>query len=191
MDGHRDTRMELKRVAVIGTSSSGKTVFAGRLARRLGVPHVELDELSWLPGWEMRPMQEFRDLVEQAASGERWVIDGNYGRVRDLIWGRATHVIWLNYSFPVVFYRAVRRTFLRVITHEELFGGNRETLRQAIFDRDAIPWWVIRTYGRRRREYPRLFSQPSYQHLRIIELRSPSRTDAWLRSISTGSEESA
>ena len=136
-------------------------------------------------------MQEFRDLVGQAASGERWVIDGNYGRVRDLIWGRATHVIWLNYSFPVVFYRAVRRTFLRVITHEELFGGNRETLRQAIFDRDAIPWWVIRTYGRRRREYPRLFSQPSYQHLRIIELRSPSRTDAWLRSISTGSEESA
>ena len=180
----------LHRVAVIGTSSSGKTVFAGRLAQLLGVPHIEMDELNWLPGWEMRPLDEFRDLVAQAASGEKWVIDGNYGKVRDLIWGRATHLVWLNYSFPVVFFRALRRTFLRVITREELYSGNRETLWQAIFDREAIPWWVIRTYGRRRREYPRLFAQQSYGQLEMIELRSPREADSWLEGLAGDTLES-
>ena len=43
-------------------------------------------------------------------TADRWVIDGNYGKVRDVIWPRTTAVIWLlNYSFPVVFSRALGR----------------------------------------------------------------------------------
>lgn len=27
-----------------------------------------------------------------------WVADGNYSTVRDVLWSRATHVVWLNYG---------------------------------------------------------------------------------------------
>ena len=59
------------RVVVIGIGGSGKTTFAGRLAVQLGVPHVELDSLYWLPGWTIRDHEDFREAVEQAAAPEQ------------------------------------------------------------------------------------------------------------------------
>ncbi len=89
----------MKRVVVIGTSCSGKTTFASQLADELAIAHTELDVLHWLPDWQMRPIEEFRLLVAEVAAQDLWVIDGNYSKVRDIIWPRATHLVWLNYPF--------------------------------------------------------------------------------------------
>lgn len=40
-------REDFDRVAIVGTSCSGKSTLARELSRRLGTPHVELDELFW------------------------------------------------------------------------------------------------------------------------------------------------
>ncbi len=173
----------MDRIVVIGTSCSGKTTLAHRLGQILGITHIELDQLHWLPDWQMRPLPEFRALVEDAVSGHQWVLDGNYSKVRSVVWPRATHIIWLNYSFPVVFGRALRRTLHRVIGREGLFGGNRETLRKTLFDRESILWWVVRTYRRRRREYPQLFKQEDYAHLGVIELQTPRKAESFLRRL--------
>jgi hypothetical protein len=53
----------LDRVVVVGSSCSGKTTFAKRLAATLGHPHIELDALNWLPDWVQRPEEEFGALV--------------------------------------------------------------------------------------------------------------------------------
>jgi adenylate kinase family enzyme len=98
------------RIVVIGSSCSGKTTYAQRLAAILGTPHIELDALHWLPDWVQRPADDFRNLVANAVSREKWVVDGNYGKARDVIWPRATCIIWLNYGFPTVMARALRRT---------------------------------------------------------------------------------
>jgi adenylate kinase family enzyme len=121
----------MNRVVVIGTSCAGKTAFARSLACALSFPHVELDALFWQPNWTPRPSEEFRKLVAQELSQGCWVTDGNYNVVRDLVWSRATTVIWLNYVFPLVLWRALTRTVRRVMTQEELFSGNRESLRMA------------------------------------------------------------
>ena len=176
----------MKRVAVIGTSSSGKTTIASQLADQLSIPHTELDVLHWLPDWQMCPLEQFRSLVKEVVERDRWVIDGNYGKVRDILWPRATHLVWLNYPFQTVFSRALRRTFRRVATREELFAGNRENLRQALFDPESIVWWVVRTYRRRRREYPQLFQLPHNKHLEIIELKHPIDADRFLVGIRDG-----
>jgi ATP-dependent protease Clp ATPase subunit len=44
-----DDRTDWSRIVFVGTSCSAKTTLARTLASRLGVPHVELDGLYWLP----------------------------------------------------------------------------------------------------------------------------------------------
>jgi adenylate kinase family enzyme len=86
----------------------------------LSCPHIELDALHWQPNWVPRARAEFRALTAQALSQDCWVTDGNYGVVRDLVWSRATTVIWLNYALRLVLWRALARTVRRVLTREEL-----------------------------------------------------------------------
>lgn len=172
-----------QRIAVIGTTGSGKTTLAARLALRLDATHVELDALHWEPNWAEAPLDVFRARVTQALSPESWVADGNYSRVRDLVWGRADTVVWLDYALPVILGRLTKRTLHRIVTREELWNGNRESLREAFFSRDSILLWALKTYRRRRSEYPLLFAQPEYCHLTVIRLPSPHFTNRWLDSI--------
>ena len=162
-----------------------KTTFAQALARGLNFPHVELDSLHWQQNWIPRPPEEFRALTAQALAKDCWITDGNYGAVRDLVWSRATPVIWLNYVFPLVLWRALTRTFRRVLTQEELYSGNRESLRMAFFSRESILWWVITTFHRRRRQYRRLFDTATTPRLAYVEFRSPAEARNFLRGIET------
>jgi adenylate kinase family enzyme len=170
----------MARVVVIGTSCAGKTTFARSLARILIFPHIELDALHWLPNWIERPADDFRALTAQAIAQDCWVIDSNYGIVRDLIWSRATTMIWLNYSFPIVLWRALARTLRRTLTREELFSGNRESLRMALFSRESILWWVLTTFHRRRKHYRSLFDTKTFPHLIYVEFRNPSEAQIFL-----------
>lgn len=170
----------LSRVAVVGTSCTGKTTFARSLSRALGAPHVELDALYWGPSWTPVPPELFRSRVGDAVAAPAWVVDGNYAAVRDLVWARATTLVWLNYPFVLVFSRALGRTFRRIITRETLFGGNRESF--AVADPEWIPWWVLRTFWRRRREYPLLFRQAAYSHLQVVEFTRPTDAQRFLES---------
>ena len=173
----------LKRVAVVGTSCSGKTTLARNLALCLGCAHFELDQLNFLSDWRVRPLPELRHMVQAVADTDRWIIDGNYGKLRDIVWARASHVVWLNLPFGVVFWRALRRTARRVISQEELFGGNTETFRRALINPESIPWWVVRTHRRRRREYRRLLAPHQGAHPIPIEIKSPADADAFLERV--------
>jgi adenylate kinase family enzyme len=166
------------RIVVVGTSGSGKTTFASSLANVLGYEHVELDTLFWGPSWT--PRATFSELVDAAMAKEHWVMDGNFSRVRDKLWQRATAIVWLNHSFLTVYGRALQRTLQRVLRREEVYAGNRETFRNAFLARDGIAWIPILTYQRRRREYRALFNEPRFQHLRVVELRKPAQAAALL-----------
>lgn len=171
----------LSRVVVVGTSCSGKTTFARDLAARLQVPHVELDALYWLPGWVEREPDEFLVLIDENIAGPRWVIDGNYRTARDRLWSRATAVIWLDYGFPLVFWRSLKRTFHRAFTGQEICNGNVESWR-IVFSRDSIIFWVISTYKERRRRYNALFAAGDYPEAAKIRLCSPRAAKAFISS---------
>jgi adenylate kinase family enzyme len=175
---------QLKRVVIIGTSCSGKTTFARNLAQKLGVPHIELDSIFWKPNWTPTPKDEFRNLVCEAIAPETWVLDGNYSAVRDVLWARATTVVWLNFSFRVVGWRALSRTLGNVIYQKPMWSSeNKETFRHAFLSRDSILWWVLKTYRRRRRDYPRLFEAPAHRHLQVVVLASPAEAERFLQSL--------
>ena len=174
---------DLARVAVVGTSCCGKTTFARRLAGLLDQPHVELDALHWGPNWTPRAPAEFSALVTGAIASERWVVDGNYSVVRGLVWSRASSIVWLNYSFPLVFGRALRRTIRRALRREELFAGNRETLRGSFFSRESILWWIITTHRRRRRRYRELLASDAMRAVSVHEFVRPIHAENFLLSI--------
>jgi adenylate kinase family enzyme len=168
---------------VVGTSGSGKTTTASQIAQRLGIAHVELDALHWEPNWTEAALDVFRERVSQALNGKTWVVDGNYSKTRDIVWSRADTVVWVDYTLIVILWQLLRRTVRRSVTREELWSGNRETLDKALFSRDSILLWALQTHHRRKREYPALFSQPEYAHLKLVRLRSPQETRHWLSTL--------
>jgi len=201
-----------KRIIVIGTTGSGKTMLAQAIAQKYTIPHVELDALYWGPEWTPYPEDVFRTNVEQATEGDNWVIDGNHSNIRDIVWPRATTLIWLDYALPMILRHLVKRTTRRLIFREELWQGNRETWRNQfvwriasrsfrrvtgqeealhekgpsiddeISNTNASAAQTLNAHQRRRAVYPQLFELPEAAHLNIIILHSPREAGKWLES---------
>ncbi len=83
------------RIAIVETSGSGKTTLAQQISMHLEIQHVELDAYRHGPNWTETPNTRFRCHVRQALSTGNWIADGNYSVVRDIIWSKATKLIWL------------------------------------------------------------------------------------------------
>jgi adenylate kinase family enzyme len=171
------------RIAVLGVTASGKTTVARRLAQILEIPHIELDSIHWGPNWTKPDPNDFRRRVGEALSGPAWVTDGNYKEARSVIWTRATTLVWLDYSLPVIYWQLIGRTFRRILTHEELWNGNRETIRDAFFSKDSLFLYAYTSWRRQQANYPKVFSQPEHAHLQIIHLKIRGETERWLKSI--------
>ncbi len=153
---------------------------ARRLSRRLDLPHIELDALHWGPGWTPASLDTFRANVQEALNREAWVTDGNYSKVRDITWGRADTIVWLDYTLPVILGRLLLRTLRRVFHQEPLWNDNRESFQAQFLSRDSLFLWALQTYWRRRREYPDLLARPEHAHLLAVRLHSPREAEHWL-----------
>lgn len=174
------------RYVVIGTSGAGKSTFARALATRLSVPYIELDALYWGPDWTPHATPEFERAVREAAAGERWVADGNYTVIRDILWSRATHLVWLDFGRRVIFPRVLHRTLRRILAREALWAGNRETLRKSFLSRQSILLWSLTTFRKNRRKFEALRTGPEFPQLVWHRLASPRAADAFLRSLRAG-----
>ena len=98
---------------------------------------------------------------------------GDTGRVHE----RADTVVWLDLPRRIWLPRLVVRTMRRGVTREELWNGNRETLRGVFAHPDGLIAFALRTEHRRRQRYPRELGR-----FRVARLRSPREVDAFLRS---------
>ena len=170
------------RISVMGVSGAGKSTLGAALAARLGLQRVELDALNWLPGWRdlhAEDPQAFVDRVEAATRGERWITDGNYTVCQDLIWSRATDVIWLDYPLSVSMPRLLRRTLDRAVTGKELWEGtgNREHFTRW-FGKDHPVWFTLRHRTRQNAKRAERFADPKWKGLRRHRVKSPREAEA-------------
>ena len=175
---HLSNLAEHPRIVIVGSSGSGKSYLGRALAGRLGRDYHELDRIAWGETWKRRP--DFRERVEALVAHDAWVIEGNYKSMRDLVWSRATAVVWLNYSILVALRRASWRSVRRIVRGEKLWGGNRETFRRAFLSTEGPVLWILQSHHRRRREYRQLF-QTEYKHLTVFEARHPRDVEAIFR----------
>ena len=160
---------------VIGTSGAGKTTLARRIAAQLQLPHIELDAINWQSEWRdltRHDPDEFVRRVTEAIEAEAWVVDGNYGPVRERVWRRATHLVWLDYGRAVIMARVISRSLLRALLRTELWAGNRERWRHMLHPSHPIRWaWS--TWDRRRRETAERLAHADFAHLEVLRLRRP------------------
>ncbi len=164
----------VRRVSVVGTSGSGKSTVARQLADILSVPYLELDAVHHQPGWEELPTDEFRRIVAARAAAGGWVIDGNYGRVRDLVWARADTVVWLDLPKRTVMRQVVWRTLRRVALRRELWNGNRERWRNFFTwnPEQSVISWAWHKHAPDRARYAAAAASPASAHLRFVRLTS-------------------
>jgi adenylate kinase family enzyme len=171
----------VQRIAVMGTTCSGKSTLARTLAERLGVPLVELDALYWGPDWSQPEPEDFQRRVEPFVQGAAWVVDGNYtSKLGDLVLRRADTLVWLDPALPRILWRVARRTIDRIVNRAELWSGNRETWRNALLTRDSLFVWALRTHRRFRRRLPERLARGELAHVRLVRLGSFREAERWL-----------
>lgn len=158
----------------------GKTTLARALAAKLHLPFIELDALFWLPNWQERDAEDFRqktqEAIESAPAG--WVVDGNYTEsLEDLVLRQADTIVWLNLPWRVVFWRILIRSILRARDKQIVCGSNTESWR-ALLSRDSLWWWYIANRGRLIQRGERLLPMVPLG-VPVVEIRSRKGLDAF------------
>ena len=172
------------RVNVIGTSGSGKSSFAKQLAGALRTPYLEMDRLYWKPNCQEPNDEEFFSILEQALTGDAWVLDGNYTQTTHIKWPRANLVVWIDYSFPLTLYRVIKRSILRAWKKQELWPGtgNRESFTR-LFSKDSMVLWTLSHYASNKGKFDELMATKSYAHIEFVRLRSPKEAAALIQNL--------
>jgi adenylate kinase family enzyme len=165
----------MKRISVVGSSGSGKTTVARRLAKALAVPYIELDALHWGPNWTGATGPELSKKIEAATAGDAWVVDGNYwSKVGAQVWAKADTVVWMSPPRWRATWQAATRTVRRAATGQELWSGNRESWTGLMLWRgeESILWWAWTAYSRTQRRYATAMADPKWNHLTFHRLRT-------------------
>ena len=165
------------RINVIGTAGSGKSTFSKRIAEKLDIPCIEIEELAWKSNWTEATDDELFSKLKTLLSSEDWVLDGNYSKTRHIKWKRCQIVVYLDLSFHIIFYRLLRRTLIRIFTGKELWAGNKETFWRQFFTRDSMILWTIKRFSMNRKRYTELFEKPEYSHIKFVRLCSDKEVE--------------
>jgi len=90
----------MHRVLIFGNSGSGKSTLAASKAKQLACPHLDLDTVAWEAGHATptrRTMAQSATLIEPfLEKNERWVIEGCYADLLELVVPHCTEIVFLN-----------------------------------------------------------------------------------------------
>ncbi|MBT4793291.1 MAG: adenylate kinase [Halobacteriovoraceae bacterium] len=174
----------MKKVVVIGTTGSGKSTFANKLAVKLSSPYIQLDKLFWKPNWQWPSEEEFFQAIRNEIDKESWIVDGNYTRTQAITWTDADTVIWIDLPFWLTFYQCFTRSFKRALSNEELWPntGNRESFGR-MFSKDSILLWLFKTYDANKKKYKDKISNPLHHHITFHNLKSRKDMEEFLSKI--------
>lgn len=74
----------MKKVIVIGCPGAGKSTFSRLLSEKTGLPLYHLDLIWHKPDRTTVSREEFDRRLDELVKGDKWIIDGNYGRTLEI-----------------------------------------------------------------------------------------------------------
>jgi hypothetical protein len=103
---------QARRILVLGSPGSGKTLLSGVLGRHLGLDLLRLDDFFWRPGRVRMPTDMWRLRVAELASRPAWIMDGTYEASLDLRLPAAEAIVFIRSSRWACLWRVVTRRVL-------------------------------------------------------------------------------
>jgi adenylate kinase family enzyme len=168
----------VKRIVIIGPGGAGKSTLALQLGAVLDLPVIHLDRELWQPGWVITPRDSQVRLQAEMVTGDRWIIDGNYGATLQIRLTAADTVLFLDLH-PL---RCLWRVFKRSIRYR---GRTRPDMGPGCLERwpnrEFLTW--IATYRRRKRPAVRQMLGQLSSSTDVHELRSPRQVRHFLKEI--------
>ena len=155
------------KIAIIGSSGSGKSTFTRELGRLVDLPIHYLDLYYWQPGWVPTPVEEFAALNRRLVAEDAWIIDGLYGKTLDIRLQAADVVVFFDLSPWVTTYRVIKR---RIQYH----GKTRVDMNEGC--PESIDWPFIKLgWNFRRDKRPGILVKLSNhaEHTKIIVIKRP------------------
>ena len=164
----------MRKVLVIGSGGAGKSTFARRLSGILGIEGIHLDKAYWQSGWVEPPKDVWRRKAEELASGDAWIMDGNYSGTLDVRIAACDAVIFLDLPRTLCIRRALKRFAMYRGTHRpDMAEGCREKIDL------SFQLWIWNYPSRTRAKLLRLIEGHA-QSKRIVHLRSRDAVERFL-----------
>jgi adenylate kinase family enzyme len=95
------------RIHITGNAGSGKSTFAINIGDILGLHVYGLDKIVWKEGWGKTPLHERKNLEEELAAKQQWIIEG----VSSIARQAADVTIFLDFPRSVCYLRCVKRNW--------------------------------------------------------------------------------
>ncbi len=99
----------MKRILIIGSGGSGKSIFAVKLSKVLNINVYHLDSYFWNPGWIETPEDKWENIVKNLCSNKKWIIDGNYGGTFNIRFPQADTIIFLDIPKIICIWNVIKR----------------------------------------------------------------------------------
>jgi adenylate kinase family enzyme len=150
------------RLHVTGASGAGVTTLGRRLARRLAVPHLDVDDFYWMPTdppfTTKRPPEERVRLIAAERGPGGWVLTGSLDGWGDALVEEATLIVFVVTPTPVRLQRLAAR-------QRDLFGTRIDPGGDMHDNHVAFPTWAAQ------------YDDPTFPS------RSRARHEAWLAGL--------
>ena len=162
------------RVMIFGDSAVGKSTFASKLAGKLDIPVIHLDEVMEKLGREDRTSIEA--YIKSEADKDDWIIDGNaFTKDRDYRLSRAELVIVFDSNRFITFAKYLRRYYQQKLNRQTRVGATDTSLNLLYF----IPYIFIKFPPRKRRSIKRAKELKK----EVVILRYRKESDRYLAEI--------
>lgn len=161
------------KIVVIGVPGSGKSTFALKLGKKLGLPVLSLDNAVFLSNGDKRDKAEVLQIQQEMMSREGWIIEGCAISSLDMRYPEADLVIDFKFSRWLCIWRVFKRKFFfdpALVESGCLPSVNRELLRYI---------WTFDQQKRKQIDQVR----ERYPAVQYTVFSTSSQADRWLSSI--------
>ncbi len=122
----------MKKIHICGIYGSGKSTLARYLSRKLNIPNYSLDDIKYeIKYTKIRPVEERIYRVREICKRDIWITEGTWSNYAEEAFKKCDLVVHLLPPKPILYYRIMRRYFLRKKEKSDTFLNACKLVLQA------------------------------------------------------------